>query len=241
MDINYTINDAEYDRRTEFYFMPNYNPVIDQMVPTRHSRRTCYSEFNRYPNQTEYIKSMMAEKREGALKVLNIGVAQGQEPLTHINSAFELSKNSAKTISDFIDLKTIDILKYPPRLTAASRYLDSSVSNYLNNIYDTRSGKSYWGTPIETVTEKLLSEGEKQDVVLFNNVIQHMNISDENLLKFSEQLADLVSDKGVMCFTMENDNHSNREYYRRYIIMLNALKNKGFSEISKGIYKRINN
>ena len=239
MDIKYSMKDAEYDRRTEFYFMPNYNAVIDSMVPTRHAIKTCYSEFNRYPNQTALIKNMMNEKKNGALKILNIGVAQGQEPLTHINSAYELSKNSAKTISDYIDLKTVDILKFPPRLPSAAKYVDSSVSNYLNNIYDTRSGKSFWGTPIETVVEDLLNSGEKQDVVLFNNVIQHMNIADENLLNFSEKLADLVSDNGILCFTMEQENQFNNNFSRRYIIMRNALENKGFSEIENGIYKRI--
>lgn len=239
MNIKYSMNDAEYDRRTEFYFMPNYNARIDNMAPTRHSRKTCYSEFNRYPNQTEYIKSMMAEKRNGPLKVLDIGVAQGQEPLTHINSAFELSQNSTKTISDYLDLKTVDILKFPPRLTAASGYLDSSVSNYLNNIYDTRSGKSFWGTPIETAVEKLINSGEKQDVILFNNVIQHMNIKDENLLNFSEKLIDLVNDNEIICFTMEQANQSNNSFSGRYAMICNTLKNKGFSEIENGIYKRM--
>ena len=100
---------------------------LNTVTPTRHLNYTGYSKMSRYPEQVQEVKARMIAKRNGSLKVLNIGVAQGQEPLTHINTAFELSQNSAKTISDFLDLKTVDILHFAPELPVEAKKLNPAV------------------------------------------------------------------------------------------------------------------
>ena len=227
-----------------FYFVKGYREYLDLQVPTRHLMTTCFSEFNRYPAQTEFIKSLMSSKRNGALKVLNIGVAQGQEPLTHIKSAFDLSQTSSKTISDFLDLKTVDILSTPPELPRGAESLNRAIVNHLRNIYDPRSQKSFWSTPVEQFVDNLLQKGEKQDVILFNNVIQHMSTNNEqNLPKIFDKLTDLVAENGIFCFTPLSEYVINPRISRRCYYMHTILKSKNFVEVGEnsGIYKKLKN
>lgn len=227
-----------------FHFVQGYRKYLDIQAPTRHLMTTCFSEFNRYPAQTEFIRNMMSVKRNGALKILNIGVAQGQEPLTHIKSAFELSQASSKTISDFLDLKVVDILSTPPELPKEAKSLNNAVVNHLMNIYDTRSGKSFWSTPIEQFVDSLLQKGEKQDVILFNNVLQHMSTKNEqNLPKIFDKLTDLVAENGIFCFASIGTFIFSPITEKRYNSMLKILKSKNFIEIGEnsGIYKKLKN
>ena len=112
------------DNKTPFYFLEGYRDdgTFDKKfcVPTRHRKTTCFSSIGRYPEQTSHIKKLISKRAQSPLNRLDIGVAQGQEPLTHINSAFELAKSRGKKISDFIDLTTVDILREPPQLAYES-------------------------------------------------------------------------------------------------------------------------
>ena len=225
--------------KPSYYFLEGYGR-LNSISPTRHHTKTCCSCFSRYPKQVEEVKSRMSTKRNGPLKVLNIGVAAGQEPLTHINSAFELSQNSSKTISDFLDLKTVDIQICPPELIPHDlEKLNPSVLNHLKNIYDSRSNKSFWGMPIENFAQKLLQANDKQDVILFNNVIQHMvPESEEVLQKTFEELADLVNPKGIICAEIESYVCENPEVMQRLELLKEILKSKNFTEISNGIFQK---
>ena len=78
------------------------------VAPTRHARTTCCSSINRYPEQTAHIRNLMQTRINAPLSILNIGVAQGQEPLTHINSAFEVAQTSGKKISDVVIVNRLD-------------------------------------------------------------------------------------------------------------------------------------
>lgn len=228
-------------QKPSFYFVKGYKEFLDWAAPTRHLNKTCFSYFNRYPLQTNFIKNMMMSSKDGALKILNIGVSQGQEPLTHINSAFYLSKTSNRPISDFIDLKTVDILREPPALCAEATDLDSKVVGFLRNVYDSRSGKSMWGMPVEQVIEQMLKKGDKQDVILFNNVLQHMAYQDLDVLFGKiDGLVKLVKDKGIFCFSVSGHTLDTREtvLVER---MKNLLKQNNFEEVvaQSGIYRRV--
>ncbi|MCR4880652.1 MAG: hypothetical protein K6A44_01685 [bacterium] len=229
------------DNRTPFYFMSGYRDDVlspSVVAPTRHRRITCYSKMNRYPEQVGHIKTLMGERTAAPLKIFDIGVAQGQEPLTHINSAFEIAQHSGKKLSDVIDLTTVDILREPPKLPCEAAALPKPVLGHLEKVYS--SGKSFWATPIETVTETLLKTGQKQDVILFNNVIQHMSPKNEPaLFKFFEKLVDLVAPKGTFCFSCERSAIFRGQIpFDRVKKMLSVLKSKGFVKIAAGIFTR---
>ena len=220
--------------KPKFEFVQDYRPEL-RTNSTRNYVTTCYSAYNRYPKQTKYVKDMMARSAY-PLKIFAIGVAQGQEPLTHINSAYTLAKKSNRPISDFIDLKTIDILKYPPELNIETPELDENVVKHLQNIYDSRSKKSIWGKPVEEEIIQMLQRGEKCDVILFNNVLQHMRTEEnEKIHPAIQELPKLVSDNGIICFTVTDASGKKRAE------MLEILHGNGFFEIeeSSGIYKKI--
>ena len=224
--------------KPDFAFPDRYRR-LSSTLPQIHLTRTCCSEFSRYPQQVEEIRSRMMTKRDGALRVLDIGVAQGQEPLTHIGTAFELSKGSAKSISNFLDLKTADVLMFAPELPTEAACLDSAVIRHLEHIYDPRSGKSIWGKPIEDVIGSLLQKGEKQDVVLFNNVIQHMEPKSEQALQTTcEQIADLVAPNGILCAAIEPNRLAEPQTARRIEILHKILKDKNFVKIGDGIFQK---
>lgn len=229
--------------KPEFYFVKGYRQNLDVLPPTRHLTTICCSDINRYPAQTFFIAKMMEYKRSGALKILNIGVAQGQEPLTHINSAYKLSKKTSRPISDFIDLKTVDILRFPPKLSADADKMDKNVINFLETVYDPRSGKSRWGTPIETVIDDMCRKNEKQDVILFNNVLQHMSPKNETaLFEKLDKLLKLVNDSGIFCFTVSGHHNISEFEENRIFKMQKLLDDNGFSEVEvgTGIYTRNN-
>ena len=184
----------------------------------------------------------MSKRVQNPLSILDIGVAQGQEPLTHINSAFELAKSTGKKISDFIDLTTVDILREPPQLAYESSVMPKEVIGHLEEIYNPASGKSLWATPVEKAVETIAQSGKKPDVILFNNVIQHMSPKDEPAIhKFLEKLVGLVSPKGTICFTCErNAIFRGKVPFERVKKMIKLLKSNGFLKIAAGIFtKRI--
>lgn len=232
------------DNKTPFYFLDGYRDdgAFNKSfcAPTMHRKTTCFSSINRYPEQTNHIKNLMSERTQTPLSILDIGVAQGQEPLTHINSAFELAQKTGKRIPDFIDLTTVDILREPPQLAYQSSVFPKEVIGHLEKVYSPASGKSFWGTPIESVVETLAKSGKKPDVVLFNNVIQHMSPKNESAIhKFLEKLVELVSPKGTICFTCERNAIFQGEVpFARVKKMLSALKSKGFLKIASGIFTR---
>ena len=222
--------------KPSFYIMPYGG--LDKVPPTRHFITTCCSEFNRYPEQTNYIKGMMSDsKRTRPLKLLNIGVSQGQEPLTHIKSAYELSQTFAKKISDYLDLTTVDILRFPPELPDEAQTLDINIVKHLQDIYSCPE-KSFWSMPIENFVDRLTQNGEKKDVILFNNVIQHMSADNEKKLpEFFRKLADLIAPNGILCSALVKRDHS-QLVIDRYKNMLDTLKAKNFVEIISGIFKK---
>ena len=230
--------------KASFYFLEGYRDDgafnTKFCAPTIHRKTTCFSSINRYPEQTEHIRNLMQARTNTPLSVLNIGVAQGQEPLTHINSAFELAKNTGKKISNFIDITTVDILREPPQLAYQSSVFPREVIGHLEKVYNPASGKSFWGTPIEKIAETFLKSGKKSDVILFNNVIQHMSPKNEpSVHNFLEKLVEMVSPKGTICFTCEKNAIFRGEVpFARVKKMLGILKSKGFLKIASGIFTR---
>jgi hypothetical protein len=144
-----------------------------------------------------------------------------------------------------LDLRTVDILKSPPLLPIEANNMPVDVISYLESIYDSRSGKSTWGTPIEKAAGELLEKGEKQDVILFNNVIQHMQPKDEKELKKTfEQIADLTAPNGVICADIEdfvvqcNRSKNGISVQEKLELFHDVLKNKNFKEIGKNIFEK---
>ncbi len=225
-----------------FSFVSGYREDIDRKIPGgAHKNSTCFSKLNRYPEQVAFIKELMEQRKKKPLRVLDIGVAQGQEPLTHIKSAFDLAQRTGRRISSFLNLKTVDILKTPPPLSYEATSLPIEVLAFLAKIYRSNSGRSFWGIPIEKVTEELLKKGRKFDVVLFNNVIQHMSPQNEPILpSFFEKLTELVSSKGNLCFSCEKKVILGPSPIpnKRVQEMMNVLKSKNFVKIAKGIFTR---
>ncbi|MCQ2957921.1 MAG: hypothetical protein MJ180_03350, partial [Candidatus Gastranaerophilales bacterium] len=214
--------------KPEYKFNKGYSEKTDTMLPTKHHTKTCSSEFSRYPEQVAIIQKLMQAKTDTPLSILNIGVAAGQEPLTYINLAYQVAKSSGKKISDIIDLTTSDLLASPPDFVNGTREtFPEDVIKFYEYICDSRSQKSNWNTPVEQ-----LKVNEKKDVVLFNNVLQHMKDSSE-LKATLEYLADSVKDDGVFCF--EISGHKLQDFeVQRLQMMHDILKAKGFVETSEG-------
>ena len=225
-----------------FSFVSGYREDIDRKIPSGvHKNSTCFSKMDRYPEQVAFVKELMEQTKKKPLRVLDIGVAQGQEPLTHIKSAFDLAQKTGRRIASFLNLKTVDILKTPPPLSYEATTLPVEVLAFLAKIYRSDFGRSFWGMPIEKVAEMLLKTGRKFDVVLFNNVIQHMSPKNEPILPSCfEKLTDLVSSKGNFCFSCERKVMLGPSPIpnRRVQIMMDVLSRKNFVKIAKGIFTR---
>lgn len=204
---------------------------------TCHQTKTCFSFMNRYKNQTSTISQMMKNNRSGALRVFNIGIAEGQEPLTHITSAYNLIKGTDRSISNVLDLTMTDILKETPISPRVVKKAEPEAVEYLKTLYRNPE-RTHFETPFEDIVQKMLQQGKRQDVVLFNNVIQHVNFKDEKATYASiGDLIKLVEKDGIFCFTCDVLHHQNiKEHFDTVIEM---LKQAGFTEIEKGIFKKI--
>lgn len=218
-----------------FSFAEGYNGnMSDGRV---HQTKTCYSFMNRYPKQTDIISNMMRTNPNGALRVFNVGIAEGQEPLTHITSAYNLIKGTDRSISNVLDLTMTDILKETPISQKATEAAEPVCVEYLKALYR-NPDKAHFATPFERIVHQMLTENKRQDVVLFNNVIQHMNFENPKEAYDSiDSLIKLVKNNGIFCFTCDVlRRQSAKEHFNRVVEM---LKDKGFQEIEKGIFKKI--
>lgn len=224
--------------------IPRYHGYIENGDSSKSVVRTIYSLFNRYPNQTSEVKKFLNDSNSKT-KMLIIGTSQGQEPLTHIQSALEIAQSKHKNIEDVLDMSLIEAAEQMPIFDKADKYASKAAVNFLENLYKD-SSKSYFSTPFETVVEKMKKQNSKKDVILFNNVIQHINYgknqeNEEAVLKSIDDLIDLTNDDGLFCFTCEPIVLKDYEHIRNcYNKVLNMLQNKGFVRISNGIYKKIN-
>ena len=192
------------------------------------------SWFNRYPKQTTEIGGMMRESYEKGvpLRVLNIGVAQGQEALTYIQEASNMVGEDS--VGDALDLELVEYASEIPMIDRdLSGKISSSSFDYLKKLYN--SPKAHFGTPFQDFVKELKAKCEKRDVVLFNNVIQHLNynVPKEQMLEDMENLADVVDDGGILCLTCvasvmnKAENSEVKELFEETLSMLNA---KGFEE-----------
>ena len=179
-----------------------YRDKEGNLVETNDAIHMFYSVFDRYPIQKSEVQGAMRESLENGkpLSVMNIGVAQGQEALGYIQMASDMVGEDS--IDDALDL---ELVEYADQTTIAPNYhighiSDSSV-NYLRNLFDTP--KAHFGTPFQEYAKDLKEKGEKRDVILFNNVIQHLDYSvpKEQMREDVKNLVDLVADGGMFCMS----------------------------------------
>ena len=224
--------------------IPKYNGYIKNGDSSKAVVRTLYSFFNRYPEQISEIKKMLQNSSQKT-KMLIIGVSQGQEPLTHIQSAYEVAKMKKQKIEDILDLSLIEASEQIPIFDKAEEYADKDSIEFLKNIYKD-SSKAHFSTPFETIVSDMKKQNSKKDIILFNNVIQHLNYgkngeNEESIINSIDELTDLINPDGLFCFTCEplvlqNYKHINNSYNK----VCNMLSKKGFIQIEKGIYKKTN-
>jgi predicted SnoaL-like aldol condensation-catalyzing enzyme len=165
------------------------------------------SMFNRYPEQQKEIAGAMQESLEKGkpLSVVNIGVAQGQEALGYIQMASDMA--GEESIGDALDLELVEYAAQIPIVSLDSvegrkSGISQSSVNYLKNLLDTP--KAHFSTPFQEYAKSLKEKGDKRDVILFNNVIQHLdydNTSKEQMREDMANLADIIADGGMICMT----------------------------------------
>ena len=169
--------------------------------------KTFFSRFDRYPEQQMEIAGAMRESLEKGkpLSVVNIGVAQGQEALGYIQMASDMV--GEESISDALDLELVEYADQIPiasldNIEGRRGNINESSVNYLKGLFDTP--KAHFGTPFQEYAKSLKEKGGKRDVILFNNVIQHLdydNTSKEQMREDMANLADIVADGGMICMT----------------------------------------
>lgn len=196
-----------------------------------------YSSFNRYPDQMSTIKQEMNRSFEKGkpLKVLNIGVSQGQEALGYVQMAADLAGEDQ--IDGALDLDLVEYaIKIPIVDNNFPENIKKSSRDYLESLY--QSPKAHFGTPFQKYVKELKDRGEKRDVVLFNNVIQHLDyeVGDEVMMKDMENLADIVENNGLLCMT------SNQRSIEKVNNLMNRseemLSARGFEKIGDGVFQK---
>ncbi len=207
-------------------------------------KETYYSKFNRYPAQFENAKAMMQEAyREGRpLKVMNIGVSQGQEALEYVQRASEVA--GVENIQNVLDLELVEYAKEIPLVQwSLGENITQESYNYLKNLYNTP--KAHFGTAFQDHVKEAKEKGEKRDIILFNNVIQHLKYDgtpDERLQKCMsdiQNMSDVVADGGTLCMTCDpGPLAESSETRMRFESAKALLKQNGFTEITEGIFKK---
>lgn len=223
---------------------PNITNPNGETAGVKQQRETYYSTFNRYPEQYENAKAMMQEAyREGRpLKVMNIGVSQGQEALEYVQRASEVA--GAENIQNVLDL---DLVEYAEKIPLVEGNVGKNITqesyNYLKNLYNTP--KAHFGTAFQAYVKEAKEKGEQRDIILFNNVIQHLvydGTPEERLQKCLgdiQNMADVVADGGTLCMTCEpHVVEGNPETKMRFEGAKALLKQDGFTEIKEGIFKK---
>ena len=114
-------------------FVPRYHGYIENGDSSKAVVRTIYSLFNRYPNQTTEVKKFLNDS-PSKTKMLIIGTSQGQEPLTHIQSAFEIAQDKHKNIDDILDLNLIEAAEQMPIFDRADKYSSKTALDFLQNL-----------------------------------------------------------------------------------------------------------
>lgn len=205
-----------------------YRDKDGSIVETRDVIHTFYSSFNRYPAQKEAVSGAMQEsiKENRPLSVVNIGVAQGQEALGYIQMASDMTGENS--IDDALDL---ELVEYADKTTISPNYhfahISDSSAKYLENLFNTP--KAHFGTPFQQFAKELKDKGEKRDVVLFNNVIQHLDYSvpEDQMREDMANLADIVADGGMLCMTC-NQYTKEPEVRKLFDDTVKILEEKGF-------------
>ena len=198
-----------------------------------------YSIFNRYPDQMVKIQKGMNESFEKGkpLKVLNIGVSQGQEPLGYVQMAADLAGEDQ--VENALDLDVVEFaIKIPIIDNNFPDSIKKSSRDYLEGLYN--SPKAHFGTPFQKYVKELKDRGEKRDVVLFNNVIQHLDygVGVDAMLEDIKNLADIVEDNGILCMACNQrkvekvDNLLNRSEEMLY--------ERGFEKEGDDIFRKTN-
>lgn len=201
--------------------------------------KTHTSWFNRYPEQADRIKQHMYEsyKKGEPLKVLNIGVSQGQEAMGYIQMASDIAGEDK--INDALDL---ELVEYAVEIPITKDKLPENISetsrDYLKNLYQT--DKAHFGTPFQEYVKELKEKGEKRDVILFNNVIQHLDYKNSTVEEMSEDmqnLIDITDENGIFCMTcVGNALHPHAKNLLG--ITEKKLKERGFYEEPKGVFRK---
>ena len=215
--------------------------LSDGTIGTLERTKTHYSKFERYETQMSEIEQKMREAYESGkpLQVLNIGVAEGQEALGYIQMASNLAGEDK--ISDALDLELVEYAREIPVTNGKmpEGYKESS-REYLKKLYN--SEKAHFGTPFQGFVKEMREKGEKRDVVLFNNVIQHLDYktpTKAEMLSDMENLAAVVADNGILCMTCEGFVIEGHPEVRELIeATRQMLVLHGFTEEEQGIFRK---
>lgn len=229
------------DLRKSSVSLNGYNGFKDG---SHHLTKTVFSYTDRYPEQVRCIENLLSDVGEPK-KLLNTGIAFGEEPLTIINSVYKIAQKKGVGISDIIDYHMVDIQDKFQLTREASRF-NPAVVEYLKSIAND-SSKTFLSTPIEKIVTKFPQKSF--DIVLFNNVLQHMDDTDTNsLLGTLKKLMEMVKEKGIICMEpddvtelakkckMEKTDVKFKELIDGVLDNLNKLN---FKKILKGVFRRI--
>lgn len=205
---------------------------------------TIYSFINRYEKQIEAVNQFL-NKAKDKVKMLFIGVAQGEEALTHLQTAENIALKKGKKLANVVDLTLVEAacpieINYKK---AKDAHISQSCIDFLKELYQDKT-KTHFETPFEKFIPKQIKKGEKQDIVFFNNVLQHVDFgkNEENsakILQSIEDMIDSINDEGLFCFSVEKfilAKYPNTQKY--YNIVLEMLNKKGFREISQGVFQK---
>ena len=213
----------------------------DGTIGTIERTKTHFSSFERYKDQMSEIGQKMREAYESGkpLSVLNIGVAEGQEAIGYIQMASNIAGKDK--IGNVLDLELVEYAREIPvtKGKMPDGYEEYS-REYLNSLYKT--SKAHFGTPFQPFAKELREKGEKRDVVLFNNVIQHLDykgMTKAEMMSDMENLASIVADGGLLCMTCEGWVAAEHPEVNDLIeTTKQMLELHGFTEGKQGMFKK---
>lgn len=158
----------------------------------------------------------MHYKENNKISILNVGVANSQEPLSILASVASINKN--KQLVDVVDYNCVDLQpkisdnifkrkhvfyegdypKFAKDSFIVQGYgncvIKPEIENYLLDVYNNPQ-KSKWNTPIENYSAQC--KAEKYDLILCNNVLEYVQdpyTTLYNLIKMLKSKGSLIID-----------------------------------------------
>lgn len=185
-------------------------------------RGDCYgSDSKAFQDVVDVLKDVM--KKAKPVKMMIVGVADGQEPVSIMAVMSELSGH--KPLKEVVDLNCLDLnpkpairdklgtkpmyaatsfdeirVEMPHHFYATDYKLKPKIMAYLKSVYKNCNPmnpnvKSHWNTDVREFAKK--AESEKYDVISYNNVAKYMD-SDKDRISVMENLGRMLKVDGVL-------------------------------------------